>query len=47
VEITIDDPGAYSEPWKVLESAQLAPGWENKEYICNENNRDALHSTVK
>ena len=28
IEITIDDPGAYSKPWKVLESAQLAPGWE-------------------
>ena len=47
IEITIDDPGAYSRPWKVLESAQLAPGWEIKEYICNENNRDAAHLVGK
>jgi len=47
IEITIDDPGAYSRPWKVIESAQLAPGWEIQEYICNENNRDAAHLTGK
>jgi hypothetical protein len=47
VEITIDDPGSYSKPWKVLESAQLAPGWELQEYICNENNRDAAHLVGK
>ena len=37
VDITIDDPGAYSKPWNVHEVAQLAPGWEIMEYICNEN----------
>ncbi len=47
IEITIDDPGAYSKPWKVLESAQLAPGWELIEYVCNENNRDAQHLVGK
>jgi hypothetical protein len=47
IEITIDDPGSYSKPWKVLESAQLAPGWELQEYICNENNRDAAHLVGK
>jgi hypothetical protein len=47
IEITIDDPGAYSKPWKVLESAQLAPTWELQEYICNENNRDAKHLVGK
>jgi hypothetical protein len=47
IEITIDDPGAYSKPWKVMESSQLAPGWEIQEYICNENNRDVVHLTDK
>ena len=47
IEITIDDPGAYSRPWKVFESAELAPGWELQEYICNENNRDAQHLVGK
>jgi hypothetical protein len=30
-----------------MESAQLAPGWELQEYICNDNNRDAAHLTDK
>jgi hypothetical protein len=47
IEITIDDPGAYSKPWKVFEAAQLAPGWEIIEYICNENNRDLPHLVGK
>ncbi len=37
IEITIDDPGAYSKPWTVVEEAKLAPGWEISENICNEN----------
>jgi hypothetical protein len=37
VEITIDDPGAYTRPWKIRRSLQLAPGEEIQEYICNEN----------
>src|SRR5438552_665590 len=47
IEITIDDPGAYTRPWKVLESSQLAPGWELAEYVCNENNRDLQHLVGK
>jgi len=37
VEITIDDPGAYTRPWMVRRLLQLAPGEEVQEYICNEN----------
>jgi hypothetical protein len=37
LEITIDDPGAYSKPWKVRRSLLLAPDEELQEYICNEN----------
>jgi hypothetical protein len=40
IEITIDDPGAYSKPWTVREVAQLAPGWEIMENVCNENQDD-------
>jgi len=36
-EITIDDPGAYTRPWKVVQTSQLAPDWEIMENICNEN----------
>jgi hypothetical protein len=37
IDITIDDPGAYTRPWTVHQSAQLAQGWEIAENICNEN----------
>jgi len=30
-EITIDDPGAYTRPWKVVEKSALAPNWEIQE----------------
>ena len=39
LEITIDDPGAYTRPWKVRRRLQLAPGEDVQEYVCNENNR--------
>ena len=39
-EVTIDDPGAYTKPWKVVQQSQLAEGWEIMENICNENQDD-------
>jgi hypothetical protein len=39
LDITIDDPGAYTKPWKVRRLLQLAPGEEIMEYVCNENNK--------
>ena len=42
-EVTIDDPGAYSKPFKVTFTAQLRPGEELLEYICQENNQDVPH----
>jgi hypothetical protein len=43
MDITIDDPGAYTHPWTVSEEAHLRPGWEPQEFICNENNKDLGH----
>jgi len=37
LEITVDDPGAYTKPWKMRRSLMLAPDEEIREYICNEN----------
>jgi hypothetical protein len=37
-EVTIDDPGAYSRPFKTTYTATLQPGDELLEYICSENN---------
>jgi hypothetical protein len=39
LEITIDDPGAYTRPWTVRRILQLAEGEEIQEYICNENHK--------
>ena len=46
-EVTVDDPGvlvrAYSSKWV----ADLAPGQEISEFICQENNRDVEHLVGK
>ena len=39
-EVTIDDPGAYSRPFKLTFRARLMPDTDLLEYICNENNVD-------
>lgn len=38
LEITIDDPGAYTEPWRVSYELGLLPDTELLENNCNENN---------
>ena len=43
IEVTIDDPGAYSKPFTTRGQARLAPGEELLEYICQENNIDLIH----
>lgn len=43
VQLTIDDPKAYSKPWTVNESARLLPDTDLLEYICSENNKDVTH----
>lgn len=47
VDITIEDPGAFTAPWTIHSVWNLAPGEEIGEYICNENNRDAPHLSAK
>jgi len=43
LEITIDDPGAYTKPWTVKQDVHLLNGTELLEFICNENNKDVGH----
>jgi hypothetical protein len=40
---TIIDPGAYAKPFTAKFTAELKPGWDLMEYICNENNQDVGH----
>jgi len=43
LEVTIDDPGAYTAPWTVKQRANLMVDGELLEFVCNENNRDLAH----
>ena len=40
IEVTIDDPGAYKQPFTTVGRATLMVGQELLEYICQENNQD-------
>ncbi len=46
-EVTIEDPGAFTKPWKIRDTWDLAPSEEVQEYICNENERDLPHLSGK
>jgi hypothetical protein len=39
IEITVDDPKAYTEPWSITQRMRLLPSTELMEFVCNENNR--------
>jgi hypothetical protein len=43
LQITIDDPKAYTKPWTVTEQVHLLTETELMEDICNENNLDVRH----
>jgi hypothetical protein len=43
LQITIDDPKAYTKRWTVTQQVRLLPNTELMEDACNENNRDLEH----
>ena len=47
LEVTIDDPEAYTKPWTVKLAWSLLPDAELIESICEENNRDPGHMVGK
>jgi Carboxypeptidase regulatory-like domain len=47
IELTIDDPGAYAKPWKIMRASELDPSDDIGEYVCNENEKDAGHMVGK
>ncbi len=47
IDITINDPKAYTEPWGAHETVRLRPTDELMEHICEENNRDPAHMVGK
>jgi hypothetical protein len=40
-EITLTDPALFAEPYVMVQAYTLEPDWEMREYVCQENNRDA------
>jgi hypothetical protein len=47
IELTIDDPKAYTKPWKAELHPELVPDTELLESVCNENERDLRHLVGK
>jgi hypothetical protein len=47
IDVTIDDPKAYTKPWDVQLSWSLQPDIELIESICEENNKDVPHMVGK
>jgi len=43
IEVTIDDPGAYTKPFTTTGRAKMMAGTELLEYICQEDNFDLQH----
>ena len=47
VQITIDDPKAYTKPWTVSLPLIAQPDNELIEYVCDENEKDVTHLVGK
>jgi len=43
IEVTIDDPKAYTKPWTVKVYQRILPDTELIEFVCGENERDDRH----
>jgi hypothetical protein len=41
-DFTIEDPKAYTKPWKASQTYHLKPGWEIAEFVCD-NNKYVYH----
>jgi len=46
-EITVEDPKAFTKPWKNVRTFTLRPDWEVMEYSCEENNKDLTGGHIK
>src|ERR1043166_430610 len=43
IQLTIDDPKAYTRPWTAELHPELVPDTELLEFVCGENEKDAPH----
>jgi len=47
IELTVDDPKAYTKPWTIQVTQIIALNTELLDYICLENERDVPHLPAK
>ncbi len=47
IEVTIDDPKAYTKPWTVTVHQRIMLDTDLIEFVCQENERDAPHLSGK
>jgi hypothetical protein len=47
LDVTIDDPKAYTKPWSAKENLTLMPDGELLEFVCQENEKDIRHMLNK
>jgi hypothetical protein len=47
IEVTVDDPKAYTRPWTYTVRQVIAADTEIMEFFCTENNRDPQHLVGK
>ena len=47
IDVTVDDPKAYTKPWTVKVTEFIAVDTELMDYICLENEKDAAHLVSK
>lgn len=47
IEVTINDPKAYTKPWTVTVHQRIMVDTELIEFVCQENEKDAPHLTGK
>jgi hypothetical protein len=47
IEITVDDPKAYTAPWTITLNQPVVVDTELLDYVCLENERDSAHFVGK
>jgi hypothetical protein len=47
IDVTVNDPKAYTKPWTVKVHESFVLNTELMDYICNENEKDLKHLVGK
>jgi hypothetical protein len=47
IEVTVDDPKAYTRPWTVKLNQHIMPDTDLLDYYCQDNEKDAAHMVRK